>query len=386
MARECYRRQMDAQRSKTPTRHPGIYRRDTAAGAVRYYAQFRDGDGKLRSKTFLTLAEALKWRALELGDKERGAGLRSGGSMTFEAYSEHYLDSHPQWRDSTRQATIDRLRSLNAALGRKRLERITTQDVQNYVNERKAAGKSASTIAAERNLVASVLKMAVNERILGYNPAQGVKAPTVRKDAESRNQRLTADQVRRLLEAMPERWHTFASLIAQTGLRGGEAAGLTVDRVNLLKRELVIDRQLVKTSNKRPVFGPVKTPSSVRTIPMTDEVAQLLEDHISEGVGIDGLLFSTRTGRGAVRSVRGDVWREAVREAGLEDELPEAVDGWHALRHTFGSNLIENGVDPLTVSKLLGHNGAEEVIRTYAHSSDDKLASAMTIASSLVTA
>ncbi|MCP4744327.1 MAG: hypothetical protein GY871_19185, partial [Actinomycetales bacterium] len=66
---------MDAQRSKTPTRHPGIYRRDTAAGAVRYYAQFRDGDGKLRSKTFLTLAEALKWRALELGDKERGAGL-----------------------------------------------------------------------------------------------------------------------------------------------------------------------------------------------------------------------------------------------------------------------------------------------------------------------
>ena len=185
---------------------------------------------------------------------------------------------------------------------------------------------------------------------------------------------------------MPERWHTFASLIAQTGLRGGEAAGLTVDRVNLLKRELVIDRQLVKTSNKRPVFGPVKTPSSVRTIPMSDEVAQLLEDHISEGVGIDGLLFSTRTGRGAVRSVRGDVWREAVREAGLEDELPEAVDGWHALRHTFGSNLIESGVDPLTVSKLLGHNGAEEVIRTYAHSSDDKLAAAMTIASSLVTA
>lgn len=46
----------------------------------------------------------------------------------------------------------------------------------------------------------------------------------------------------------------------------------------------------------------------------------------------------------------------------------------HTLRRTFGSKLIEQGVDILTVSKLLGHSSVSVTQNHYIHLLDDHLA------------
>lgn len=40
---------------------------------------------------------------------------------------------------------------------------------------------------------------------------------------------------------------------------------------------------------------------------------------------------------------------------------------FHALRHTHASQLIDAGVDPLTISKRLGHTKPDITLRIYAH-------------------
>lgn len=42
---------------------------------------------------------------------------------------------------------------------------------------------------------------------------------------------------------------------------------------------------------------------------------------------------------------------------------------FHALRHTFATNMIESGCDPKTLSELLGHADVQLTLKTYVHSS-----------------
>jgi integrase len=155
-----------------------------------------------------------------------------------------------------------------------------------------------------------------------------------------------------------------AWLIAMTGMRGSEAAGLTVDRVNFLHKTITIDRQLARDIHGPDLFGPVKTPSSNRVIPMADDLAVILLEHIeSRPPGPDGLLFRGRQGNPFTSTRRSEAFRAAAAGLGL----PEAARGWHALRHTFGSQLLASGVDVVTVSGWLGHNGPAETLATYAH-------------------
>lgn len=365
--------------------HPGIYRETRTDGTIRYLVRYRDGLGRERTRTFLTLRDAVQGKRNALTDRDRGTETRpQADRLTFAAYSRTYLDGHLDWKPSTRQATVDRLTRINRALGRKPLARIVAGDIRAYLAGLTAEGLAPSTVAAHKNLIGTVLREAVDDRLIAVNPASAVKVPKPSRSATARSARLTPDQVRALVEHLPEWWRTFAWLIAWTGLRGGEAAGLTADRVDLLHGTLTIDRQLIDPprgmpSKGLPVFGPPKTASSVRTLPIGDQVAALLTEHLAtRPLGVDGLLFTTRHGSPMVRRARGDAWRAAANGLGL----PDAARGWHALRHTYGSTLLDAGTDISTVSAWLGHNGPAETLATYAHADPARMVATADVAAS----
>ena len=93
-------------------------------------------------------------------------------------------------------------------------------------------------------------------------------------------------------------------------------------------------------------------------------------------LGRQGLLFTSRTKRPLTRGLRSDAFRSA--SAGLR--FPEAARGWHSLRHTYGSTLLANGVDVVTVSAWLGHNGPAETLATYAHVDPVKMVESRNVA------
>jgi integrase len=145
------------------------------------------------------------------------------------------------------------------------------------------------------------------------------------------------------------------------GLRQGEACGLRVEDVDFLRRQLDVAGQLVTPVKGEPVLGPPKTQASYRTVPLADEVLEVLAEHLrSVGAGEHGLMLHAH-GAPMRRNAWGRLWRATVQRAGLPGIR------YHDLRHTFASTLLSNGVSIAAVAGWLGHASPTVTLSTYAH-------------------
>lgn len=133
--------------------------------------------------------------------------------------------------------------------------------------------------------------------VLTSSPAVGVKLPRVDRP---KVRPLELDQVLALAEAMPARARAAVLFAAGSGLRMGEMLGLTVDRVDFLRRTVRVDRQMITPSRGEPRFGPPTTPSSQRTVPLAQVTLDVLAAHLARFLAVDGWCSPARTvSRGA---------------------------------------------------------------------------------------
>ena len=85
---------------------------------------------------------------------------------------------------------------------------------------------------------------------------------------------------------------------ARTGLRQGEIFDLSVDRIDLFRREARIDRQLWTPPSGRPVLKAPKSANSHRTVALGSLVANSLAAHVGAfGPGENGLVFHMPAGQ-----------------------------------------------------------------------------------------
>lgn len=287
------------------------------------------------------------------------------GNVTFKEYAEHWRKARPHRPSSVLHVETMLRRHAYPTFGDRPLKSILPSDVQAWatglgVQAGKRKPLAPSTIAVVHGLVAAVFKAAVKDKRLTESPCVDTKLP---KEEPKQVVPPTTKQVRALADAVPDRYRALVLLAAGTGLRQGEAFGLTVDRVDFLRRTVKVDRQLVQLVGGPPTFGPPKTKASHRTVPLPQVVAEALAEHLRTfGAGQDGLLFSTATGEPLRRtSFSANVWRPAVKRAGVEGLV------FHSLRHYYASLLIHHGESVKVVQSRLGHATAAETLDTYSH-------------------
>ena len=161
--------------------------------------------------------------------------------------------------------------------------------------------------------------------------------------------------------AMPDRLRAMVRMMAGTGLRPGEAVGVTLDRVDFLRRTLRVDRQLLLT--RPPSFGPPKTASSARTVPLPQAVLDALAAHMATfPPRAPGLLFTEPDGSPLNRDRVTKAFRRAVETAGAP-----TTARLHDVRHYYASLLIRHGESVKVVQARLGHASASETLDTYSH-------------------
>lgn len=205
----------------------------------------------------------------------------------------------------------------------------------------------------------AVFRAAVADRIIPSSPLAGVKLPRVE---QSRVVPPTVEAVEAIADAVPTRYRALVVFAAGTGLRQGECFGLTVDRVDFLRRQVTVDRQLVLLPGAGPVIGPPKTEASHRTVPLPQIVVNALAAHLaSYPTGSDGFLFTNDGGEAIRRTRFSDVWRPAMVGAGCPGTK------FHHLRHFYASLLIRHGESVKVVQSRLGHASATETLDTYGH-------------------
>lgn len=328
------------------------------AGQPSYRARFRDPQGVQQSKTFAKKGDADRWLNGQLASAASGDFIDPrAGRVTLRDYGEAWAKMQPH-RPSTARATKTRLATVTAALGDRPLGKLRQSEVQAFVAGL-AKTHAASTVEATYRLLSSVMKAAVDDRVIARTPCKNVSLP--RSDA-GEVVPMTAVEMQRLLASMTARLQPSVVVVAGSGLRQGELFGLTVDRVDWLRRTIRVDRQLVGMVDGAPVFGPPKTPASNRTIPVPEELLEVLTEHLRErGEGPERLLFTNAAGRPVTRARASDAWRLAVGKAGL------SARGWHDLRHFYASLLIQQNLSVKVVQKRLGHRSAVETLDTYGH-------------------
>ena len=214
------------------------------------------------------------------------------------------------------------------------------------------------------------------DRILARSPADAVK---VRKAERTLITPLTIGEVKSIADAIRPDLYAAVVLAATTGLRQGELFGLTEDRVQWLRRKLVIDRQLITPNKGKPRFGPVKSGRSNRTVTVTDEAMADLSQHV-ERFGLGGperFLFHNEAGSPLSKATAYQAFRGAAKRADIN-----TAGGWHLLRHHAASTLIRESQPVTAVAKELGHSPAV-CLKIYANwwpDQDEQIRAAMSAA------
>ncbi|MGI8751210.1 MAG: tyrosine-type recombinase/integrase [Acidimicrobiales bacterium] len=322
----------------------------------RWRARWREFPGSpQRTKSFTRKVDAERHVVKVQHDLMVGAYIDPTRSKTtVEDYYRVWSARQP-WRESTRagRSSVFDVHVL-PALGARPLGTIRRGDIEAW-----AAGLtlSASTAGQAVSYLATMLEAALADRLLVTNPARGVKRPSVDTAPIIP---FTPDELDRLRDASLPWFRVALTLGASCGLRQAEATGLTVDRIDFLRRELTVDRQLLTSAAGGASFGPPKTSRSYRTVPLADgplaDLARHLETH---GADADGLVLH-EAGQAVRRQRFGAVWRSLRARA----DLPAAR--FHDTRHTFASVLLSGGVPVAAAADYLGHTPSV-LLKTYAH-------------------
>lgn len=325
----------------------------------KWQAAYRGPDRRERTRTFARKIDAEAWLASEVTDLARGEWTDPRQRrMTLEEYARDWLARMaPTWRASTEAKTRVSVEShILPTLGSYRLTAIRRSDVEALCASLSLA---PTTVAGVHQHISQLLGAAVEDGLVPRNVASRARLPRI--DAP-KAQPVPLEVVARISAGLPDWLAPAVTLGVGAGLRQGEASGLTVDRVDFLRRTLRVDRQLVCRHVDAPTLLPPKTEASNRTIPLAGFVLDALADHLRRHpAGPGDFLLRTAAG-GPVDSSRFSFqWRRACQVAGA----PKVR--YHDLRHTFASTLLSRGVSVKAVSGWLGHASPVVTLTTYAH-------------------
>jgi len=325
----------------------------------RWRARYRDPDGKERAHHAATKAAAQAWLDSQTASMVRGDYVDpKAGRTALRDYAETWLvRMRPGWRAATDAAVTNSLdKHVLPVLGGRALAGITRADVEALCASLPLA---ASTVATVHQHLGQLLGAAVEDGLIARNLAVRARLP---RASGVKAQPVALEVVERVHAALPDWLAVAVPLGVGVGLRQGEASGLSVDRVDFLRRTLRVDRQLVDRNVEEPVLTPPKTASSNRTVPLADFVVEALSVHLAHFKREPGQLVLLDPDGLPVASGRfGHQWRRAVKAAGAPGLR------YHDLRHTYASTLLSRGVSIKAVADWLGHASPTTTLSTYAH-------------------
>jgi integrase len=323
-------------------------------------------DSKKVRKTFAQLAEAKSWRADAKHAVDQGT-LRSPTPTTL-------TDAAVAWIEGAERGDVRNrsghpykpatLRGYRQALdayvlpvfGDRKLNRVTTADLQHLVDRWQAEGQAASTIRNSIKPLQAIYRRARSRGGLAVNPTHDLELPTPRaKEVEI----VTPEVAAELLAAVPPEDRALWATALYAGLRYGELRALRWGAVDLAEGTI----RVRESWDPKEGSIPPKTRTSRRTTPVPAVLRDFLMDrrlgagYLSE----ETLVFGASDGRPFQAGViyrRGDrAW--AMRGLGRLR--------LHQARHTYASFMIAAGVNAKALSAFMGHSSIKVTFDLYGH-------------------
>jgi integrase len=366
---------------KNPSRRRGFGRVERLASG-RYRAAYTGPDTRLyrAPETFAAKDDAIAWltarRAeinLELWAPEAAAGaVRQRAIPTLRVYGDEWLETRKTQGRALRPTTRQQYRMLldnfiYPTFGDQRLDRISADDVNEWYD---ALAPGRETIRAHSySLLRTVFASAAAERphpLVPYNPAH-IRGAGAAKRAHH-VQPASLQELKTIVEKMPDRYKLMALLAAWCAMRFGELTELRRGDIDLRTGRVKVRRGVVRVDGEF-IIGPPKTDAGVRDIAIPPHLLPLVKDHLSDHTapGRESLLFpaSGDSNRHMAPATLYKVYYPAREAAGRKDLR------WHDLRHTGAVLAAQTGATLAELMGRLGHTTPGAAMR-YQHAAADR--------------
>jgi integrase len=358
-----------------------------------FRARYWGADNRQHAKSFVRERDAKAWLRTQEGAKDTGTWIDPArGRVRFEEWADQWW---AVWRQGKSPATLQpaesRLRlHLRPTFGPRRLDSISALLVERW-QKKIASDHGHETVLACRSLLNRILKAAVKDRRLAFNPVRDVDPPPKPVDAEQRlgnvkRRTFSSEEFGRFLAACPAFYRGHFVTQVGTGLRPGELLGLPPHRTRSADGLI----EVVEVRYDAGRFGAgykqrPKSPASIRLVPLPKQVAEAIAEALV-GCPPDGRIFAgpggnrhARRGERTALSVNNyrRVYKRAVDKAAGLDHLD--LHGPHDLRHTYATWLEDACIPSRVIDELMGHSAGPRhegspMGRVYRHTTPEMLA------------
>lgn len=263
-------------------------------------------------------------------------------------------------------------RYLEPEIGTILLADLTPLHLQQIYSDMKQRGFAPRTIRYAHAIASQALNQAVKWGLLQRNVA---KLATVPKLIRKERRYLSPEQVQKFLAAADnDLWRPLWYLALETGMRPEEFLGLRWAAVSLDRREVRVERVLVRSRIKGEGWSldEPKTSRSRRAIVLSPQTTAMLRAHrraqkearlkIGAKYQDNDFVFANPIGAPLDHA---HLTRRHFKKILVAAKLPDVR--MYDLRHATATLLLAKGESPKVVSERLGHSGTTLTLDTYSH-------------------
>lgn len=270
------------------------------------------------------------------------------------------------------------------------ISKIRTQDIQDVILDNTQLAEY--TLKQIKGMCAQIIQLAIDNRVIDYNPANAVKIPK-QHDSEASRRALTQEEQQWILDT-PHRAQTAAMIMMYAGLRRGELIPLLWTDIDLKAGTISISKSVEAVDGKLEIKSGAKSKAGERTVYISGK----LIDYLSTVDRKNNMLVCP-SAKGGIMSDNAwkRLWDSYIAELNfkygdfskvmLPDKdgnlqsfkkpksrfapvtIPTVIPRFtaHWLRHTYITMLYFAGVDVLTAKEQAGHSDINTTLAIYTH-------------------
>lgn len=271
--------------------------------------------------------------------------------------------------------------------------KIRTMDIQDVILELSADGYALKTLKDVKNAANQIFKLAIDNRVIDYNPVVSVKFPA--EAPKEARRALTKEEQGWINSATPHRAHRMAMIMMYAGLRRGELIPLLWTDIDFDRNTITVNKSVEMINGKSVIKNCTKTAAGMRTV----YIPQVLADFLAaEPHNNSPYVCPNASGKMMSESSYKRLWDSYLAELNYKfgdfsgitvydaknncvkpyekpksrfapSKIPFVIPRItaHMLRHTFITLMYMSGIDLLTAKEQAGHADVQTTMEIYTH-------------------
>lgn len=274
--------------------------------------------------------------------KNKLLGTRHSNKTVSQALDEYLKSSKRRLEKSTFRDYYSAIEShLKPHFGHMRLVEVTSSIVKAWIAELTISPKRINNILVP---IRAVFEDAYLDEVIDRNPFSRIKNLSFRTEEP---QPFSPDEVKAILNALPEQGKNLIQFAFCTGLRTSELIALEWGDIDWITGKVRVRRASVNKNIKFP-----KTKAGERDVKLFPLAIEALNNQKKFTYLADGQIFNnprTNTPWETDGQIRKTLWQPALKKAGVLYRNP------YQTRHTYASTLLSMGANQLWLANQMGH-------------------------------